>query len=113
MSQPLFLRRQDLILIVEILGLGIWSLRDYKNRSKESERHTLSWELKRAIWLRKSANLQLEERFCRAAKADGLKKPWGKSWAENAKLTKQGRKSRAKKTGPYMLSSLGCKKFLN
>jgi hypothetical protein len=38
------LGRQDLFLTVEILGLGIWSLRDYKSRSKESERHTLSKE---------------------------------------------------------------------
>jgi hypothetical protein len=31
-------------LIIEILGLGIWSLRFYKSRSKESERHILSKE---------------------------------------------------------------------
>jgi hypothetical protein len=40
-SQPSILGRQDLILIVEILGLGIWPLRDYRSGSKESERHTL------------------------------------------------------------------------
>jgi hypothetical protein len=55
------LGRQDLILIVEILGLGIWSLRDYKSRSKESERHTLNertfGELKRG------KSLQQEGKF--------------------------------------------------
>jgi hypothetical protein len=46
MLQPSIFGRQDLILIVEILGLGIWSLRDYKSRSKESERHTLCEEVR-------------------------------------------------------------------
>jgi hypothetical protein len=38
------LGRKDLILTIEIFGLGIWSLRDYKRGSKESERHILSKE---------------------------------------------------------------------
>jgi hypothetical protein len=36
--------RQDLILTGEILGLDTWSLRYYKRRFEESERHILSKE---------------------------------------------------------------------
>jgi hypothetical protein len=45
-SQPLILGRKDLILTVEILGLGIWSLRDYKSKSKESKRPTVCEEVR-------------------------------------------------------------------
>jgi hypothetical protein len=87
-------------LTVEILGLGIWSLRDYKSRSKESERHTLSicsWRKDfagpgRKSWLKKLGQ-----------KKKGLKKL----------AKKQGEKAGPEKAGPYRLSLLGCKKFLN
>jgi hypothetical protein len=64
--------------------------------------------------------LQLEERFCRAEKA-GLEKEGEKvvpKKAEKARpkkkklCRKSGKKSR-EKAGPYRLSLLGCKKFLN